>query len=613
MKALIGLLAVVSLATTAAAQSLVPTANNGAVVAPGALAPRIQLQARDVNGLPRAGVTVVFDGQCTYRARGDFGPYACVTTAEPLVRVTDGSGNVLSPLYQADLFTGNAWIIATANVDGRVITLPLFLTVGNGPVTPLRIVSGNGQAVQINSAAQPLVARVVDDFNRGMGGVPVQFASDCSGTLPCLRPATGATKLVSDSQGNVESGVRVANANTGSYSVRLSVLGSAGGVNYSLSNILPTRTAIARTRTGEEAFIRLTDAPTSCAIARWERMDESLVAPRPFMVAMPQGLIELFIDNCPAGAEIAIRLQHPGGFPEGSNIWAARPAWHTVASTTTIEGFWDFTITDGGPGDGDSAADGRIRAVLSVGYGDPSAPDFQDLWWVGYQENGWGISITQHRDTLFVIVFAYDEQGEPTWYVMPGGSWNATRNTYTGVLYSPRGRPLYEHVAANLVPGAPVGSLALLFDDTMNARAIFQLGGVETIKLVKRQFFGVRDERVTGRYADIWWAGPERSGWGFVLQQQFASMFALTFTYGTDGKPTWYTMPSITQASNLVFSGPVHKTKSSTWPTGYDPNLLEAPDVGEFRVEFNAAGTGGTFDFITQERADRFSISRQPF
>ena len=203
MKALIGLLAVVSLATTAAAQSLVPTANNGAVVAPGALAPRIQLQARDVNGLPRAGVTVVFDGQCTYRARGDFGPYACVTTAEPLVRVTDGSGNVLSPLYQADLFTGNAWIIATANVDGRVITLPLFLTVGNGPVTPLRIVSGNGQAVQINSAAQPLVARVVDDFNRGMGGVPVQFASDCSGTLPCLRPATGATKLVSDSLGNV--------------------------------------------------------------------------------------------------------------------------------------------------------------------------------------------------------------------------------------------------------------------------------------------------------------------------------------------------------------------------------------------------------------------------
>jgi hypothetical protein len=248
-----------------------------------------------------------------------------------------------------------------------------------------------------------------------------------------------------------------------------------------------------------------------------------------------------------------------------------------------------------------------------VGHGDPDAPNYQDLWWVGYEENGWGISITQHGDTLFVIIFAYDAEGQPTWYVMPGGSWNATRDTYTGALYSPRGRPFTEHAAANLVPGSPVGSLALSFDDTMRARAYLRLGGVETIKLLKRQFFGVRDARVTGRYDDIWWAGPARSGWGFVLQQQYASMFALLFTYGSDGKPVWYTMPSITQTSNLVFLGPVHKTKSSSWPAGYDPNLLEAPDVGEFRVEFNAAGTAATFDFLAEDRSGRFSFSRQPF
>ena len=106
----------------------------------------------------------------------------------------------------------------------------------------------------------------------------------------------------------------------------------------------------------------------------------------------PQGLIELFIDNCPAGSKVSFQLQHPGGFPEGNRIWTARPEWRMHESTNPIEGFWEFDFTDGGAGDEDGLANGRIRTVVAVAYGDPEAPDFQDLWWVGYEENGWGIS-----------------------------------------------------------------------------------------------------------------------------------------------------------------------------------------------------------------------------
>jgi hypothetical protein len=601
------------LAPVAAAQSLVASSNSGAVVAPGATAPQVLISVRDANGVPRSGVTVTFDAQCTYRQRGEIGPYACVTTAGPLDVVSDSVGNVMSPIYQADGFTGNAWVTAIANIDGRLAVLPFYFTIGTGPITPLRIVSGDGQVVQLGFTAEPLIGRVVDDFGRGMAGVPVTFVSDCSGSLPCLLAPTGGARLVSDGQGYVDSGARVANSVSGSYAVPLSIVGVPGGVSYSLQNIPPTRSAISKTRTGAEAFIRITEAPDTCAITRWQPLNDTLAAPAPFMLAVPQGLIELFIDNCPAGAEISFQLQHPGGFPEGSRIWTVRPAWQPRDSVNPIEGFWEFALTDGAAGDADEMADGSIRTVVAVGYGDPAAPDYQDLWWVGYEENGWGISIVQHGDVLFVIVFAYDAQGQPTWYVMPGGSWNATRDTYSGVLYSPRGRPHGEHMASNLVVGAPVGTLLLTFYDTMNARAAMRFGGTETIKLIERQFFGVRDERVTGRYGDIWWAGAARSGWGFVLQQQYASMFALMFTYGTDGKPVWYTMPSITQTSNEVFRGPVHKTASSPWPAGYDPNLLVAPDVGEFRVEFTGGGTGATFDFIAEGRTNRFTISRQPF
>ena len=611
MKAVLGLVLVL-LAPAAVAQSLVATNNNGSVVAPGATAPRITISVRDGNGVPRPGVTVSFEPQCSYRMRGETPPYACVTVVpgEPLDVNSDGAGNAQSPLYQADPTTGNAWVIATANIDGRFVQGAIYWTIGSTPRSPIQIVSGNNQLVLVGQPADPLTARILDDFGRGVTGIPVTFSSTCSSTLPCLQPPAGATRLVSDSQGFVDSGVRVANTVPGAHQVTLSMSGSS--VPFNITNVLPVRSATSRTRTGDMAFIRIVDAPTTCSITRMQPLADTLAPAAPFMLAVPQGLIEIDIDGCPVGTKVSFSLQHPGGMPEGSRIWTARPTWQPRDSTNPIEGFWDFALTDGAAGDADGNANGSIRTTIAVAYGDPAAPNFQDLWWVGYEENGWGISIVQHRDVLFVIVFAYDAQGQPTWYVMPGGSWNAARDTYTGNLYSPRGRPLNEHVAANLVVGAPVGSIALRFNDTMTARAVMTFGTTETVKSIKRQFFGAREAGVTGRYGDIWWAGPARSGWGFVLQQQYASMFALMFTYGTDGRPTWFTMPSISRTTNDVFEGPVYKTASSPWPAGYDPNLLVAPSVGGFRVQFLADGTA-TFDFAVEGRTNRFTISRQPF
>ena len=615
MKALFALLAAALLAPTALAQSLVPTSGNGAAVASGAVAPRIQFVVRNDANQPQAGVTVTFEPQCTYRMRGETGPYACVTVVpgESLTVVSDGSGNVSSPLYQADGPNGTAWVTATMVVDGRVITNlpPFYWSVGPTVRLPLGIVSGSNQVVQSGFSAEPLVARVVDDFGRPVPGVPVSFTSSCTSPLPCLLAPTTIPRLVSDAFGYVDSGVRPANSVGGSYNVLLTMAGVSANLAYSITNVLPVRSTTVRTITGDTAFIRMIEAPATCSVTFIEAVNYQHVPVRPYMLATPEGVIGATIGNCPVGAKVSFSLQHPGAMPEGSRIWTARPQWRPLASTNPIEGFWDFSITDGGEGDADGVANGKIEMIMAVAFGDPAVPRFDDLWWVGPVENGWGISIVQHGDILFVVVFAYDAAGQPTWYVMPGGSWDATRETYTGRLYSPRGRPLHEHLARDFAVGAPVGTLALTFSDMMSARAVLTIGGAQTLRFIERQFFGVREASVTGRYGDMYYPGASRDGWGLVLHQQFASMFALLFTYGTDGRPTWFAMPSITRNQNDVFEGIVYRTTSSSWPADYDPGALQSRDAGSFRVQFiNGAAQ---FDLITPTRSDRFTLSRIPF
>ena len=620
MKAILGVLALVLMASSASAQSIRPLSGNGAVVAPTATTPTIELVVRNGSGSPAPNVTVTFAQYCTYRMRGEAPPYACVSGSGPAVTaVTDAVGRVSTPPYVADaLALGNAWVTASAEVDGQVVSGVFYWTVGTTPRSPLQVVSGNNQVLLIATPAVPLVARVRDDFGQPLQGIHTSFVDACATTAgsPCLLAPVTTPQLVSDASGIVSSGVRVANDFAGAYRIGVYVEGaeSTSVLYFDVVNVFPAYTATSRTRTGSEAFLRMTPPSPHCSIARMQPVPDSLVSDVPHMLAVPEGVIELNIENCPAGSKLVFSLQHPGGFPEGARVWVARPQWQALASTNTIEGFWEFSITDGGTGDADGQADGKIHALFAVAFGDPAAPNFQDLWWAGYEENGWGMSIVQHRDQLFAVIFAYDAAGQPTWYVMSGGSWNAARDTYTGAIYSPRGRPLNEHTAANLVMGAPVGTMALTFSDVMSLRAAIAFGTNNinpTIKFLERQLFGPRETRQVGRMDDMWWAGVQRAGWGLAIHQQYASLFSVLFTYGTDGKPVWYPMPSGTWTSNNVWEGHVYKPSGPMWPAPYDPALFVITAVGSFKLDF---GNGAAiFDFSAEGRTSHFPITRMGF
>jgi hypothetical protein len=65
---------------------------------------------------------------------------------------------------------------------------------------------------------------------------------------------------------------------------------------------------------------------------------------------------------------------------------------------------------------------------------------YPGMWWGGGAQNGWGLSIQQQGDTLFVTWYTYDANGNPTWFFMPAGQLTTT-GKYSGPLYRTTGTP----------------------------------------------------------------------------------------------------------------------------------------------------------------------------
>jgi hypothetical protein len=597
----------------AQAVRLIPSSNYGASVAPGGMG-FASFTVLDSQGRPRAA-TVRFDESCTYLQRGELPPYACVSAVpgQPLEVTSDSSGVVFSPTYQANGTVGNAWLNATLFLDGQVVTMPFFFRIGAAP-SPISIVSGNNQQVQVNQPLdEPLAVRVTDDRGRWMAGVPIVFNSqDCSGGFgappiaPCLISANPASPLT-DASGILRSALGRMGLIPGSFPVATAFVAGPAGPTFNLTAFLPRRLAVEPRKL---QGLRIVEAPATCSIDLFE---VEPVAPvnKPFMLAIPHGVVRVRIGGCPAGATVKLQFLHPGGFPEGAKVWAAAPTWRALDTVNPVEGTSEFTMVEGGAGDIDATANGRIDAFLVMGYGDPESPNFQDLWWTGPAGNGWGISIVQHGQVLFPVFFVYDSAGDPTWFVMPGGRWNAARDEYSGALYSPRGRPVSAHRTADLVAGAPPGRATLRFRDALTMEVDVELPGASVRLPLVRQLFGALAPGPTPRYANMWWPGATRDGWGLVLQQQYTTVFGLLFTYRDDGKPTWVVMPSAYWSDANTLLGNAFTTKSSSWPIEYDATRLTSQQVGAFSLEFNAGRL--MFEFTGPGRSDRVELTPLPF
>ncbi len=248
--------------------------------------------------------------------------------------------------------------------------------------------------------------------------------------------------------------------------------------------------------------------------------------------------------------------------------------------------------------------------------------DLQDMWWSGSAENGWGMSIVKHGNQLFNVLFVYDDQGHPTWYVQPGGEWTSRIGSdFAGPVYSPRSAPWFAYDASRFAVGKPVGFSALRFKGpdallfetgfTFNFTTPYDVRLVSK-RMVRQDFTGDAPSPLQG-VGDMWWGGVEQNGWGVAIQEQFGGLFAVWFTYEDDGTPTWFVMPGGEWRDASTYAGTMYRTSSSPWvATPYDASKLKVGAVGPYVLRFQDS-THATLEYSVFGRTGTLSLTRQPF
>lgn len=356
-------------------------------------------------------------------------------------------------------------------------------------------------------------------------------------------------------------------------------------------------------------------------------------APGPEAVELPYGALRIALDQCqftsnidfippplpPSAQVVLLELDEepaPGtiAFAYGPTAQRSQPHWYELR--TSVAGrLVQFEVVDGGLGD-QGGRDEAITSLVTLGVPRHAAiaGSFQDLWWAGPEENGWGMSIMQHRDVMFGALFIYDASGNPRWLVMPGGAWNAERTAYSGSLYSPRGSQDHATLPSAFVPGLPVGTIRLTPSSRDAITLEYTVGGVSGSKQLTRQPFGPVHPHPTLRFDDMWWAGMAQNGWGFAVAQQFRNYFGVIYTYDSQGEPTWYVAPSLTASPGHDIAGPLYRTRGSSWVGAtYDPGALSVAEVGTLRLQFEGAEQGQLIANIAGRPDIGQPITRQPF
>jgi hypothetical protein len=534
--------------------------------------------------------------------------------------MTDSMGMAMTPPFATGIVSGTCTV--TMELLASMMQTMYMVEVYNTPdIVVMRAPGGMINAMTGNTFLFGISASV-----RGyaLPNVPVTFSVSSPGmaNVSSLTPMSAMT----DAMGAVMASA-MANSMAGTYQINASVDGAMAMwvVSQTASSMMPpppspqvqvTRQASGASPAGTGPItVSLFNSPCTFAASSFMGMQAASVPSPPPGIAFPHGLVSLRLDSCGTGQSVTMAIDYPEQVPPTAAFWRYGPTaddstshWYRVPAEIESHRL-RVTLTDGAMGDDDMMRNGSIGVLGGVGL--PGGV-LQDLWWSGNAESGWGMSMVQHRDVLFAVIYAYDSAGRPTWYAMPGGQWNASRMVYTGALYQPRGTPYFQYDAAHLSVGPALGTATLTFMDASNAMLDYTIGGVSGRKSIVRQIYGATDLSDHGSHADMWWGGSAQNGWGVAMMQQYASLFTVWFTYDANGSPTWFVMPGGTWTSSDTYEGRMYRTTSSPWVgVAYDPARLQVTDAGAFRLRLN--GDSPTLDYTLDGRTGTLRLSHQPF
>ena len=234
--------------------------------------------------------------------------------------------------------------------------------------------------------------------------------------------------------------------------------------------------------------------------------------------------------------------------------------------------------------------------------------NYQGLWW-NANESGWGMSLTQHGNILFVAMYTYDDAGLPIWYVITncpvvangctGDIYRANGGTPPTVPWTGQGRILTK-----------VGTGTLAFSNSSSGTFTFNINNIAGSKAITQQIFGNSANSPAFDYTDLWW-NPTESGWGVSLTQQSNIIFAAWYTYDASGNPIWYAATNC-PATATGCTGPLFRFTGGAPLTSPWKGIDSRVPVGNITFAFTNPANG-TMSYTVNGVSSSRAITRQVY
>jgi Tol biopolymer transport system component len=225
------------------------------------------------------------------------------------------------------------------------------------------------------------------------------------------------------------------------------------------------------------------------------------------------------------------------------------------------------------------------------------------MWW-DPRESGWGLASFDQGNAIAPIWYTNDEQGRPTWYLVPGLQRDALGDL-RGPLLRFTGRPFHAAVGPPAQSEA-VGEASLEFfgEDSLAFR--FDIGEVQGERMLERFALpeqivcsdaGDADRSDLGNFTDIWYAGPQDSGWGLQVFHAGQTLALAWYTYDPDSRAVYFIGATQRQADGR-FTGTLFRPRDGLPLAAIDglPASDGADPIGEVELRF-ADGERGEFRF----------------
>jgi hypothetical protein len=129
----------------------------------------------------------------------------------------------------------------------------------------------------------------------------------------------------------------------------------------------------------------------------------------------------------------------------------------------------------------------RRSCLIALLFGLVSAPvlaatDYTDTWWDS-NEAGWGVTLTQQANFIFVTFYVYAPDGRPTWYTAYL-TRDGTAERFSGGVHRSQGTWFGAPWAGSSI--AQVGTATFSADSSTSGTLDYSVDGVTVIKFIER-------------------------------------------------------------------------------------------------------------------------------